>query len=79
MSAKTVKVGLLGIGEMGAAIATLYFFSGQAAEPVLYVLPLAVLTLSDAAAALAGSSYGRMRYTIEEGQKSIKVRLSSSW
>ena len=55
-----------------AAVATLYFFSGQAAEPVLYVLPLAVLTLSDAAAALAGSSYGRMRYTIEEGQKSIE-------
>lgn len=55
-----------------AAIGTLYFFSDGAAVPVLYVLPLAVLTLSDAAAAVAGSSYGRMHYIIEDGQKSIE-------
>lgn len=55
-----------------AAIGTLYFFSGQASTPVLYLLPLAVLTLSDAAAAVAGSSYGRLHYTIEDGQKSLE-------
>ncbi len=55
-----------------AAVGTLYFFSGQGAVPVLYILPLAVLTLSDAAAALAGTSYGRLRYTIEDGQKSLE-------
>lgn len=55
-----------------AAIATLYFFSDQASMPVLYLLPLAVLTLSDAAAAVAGSSYGRLHYTIEDGQKSLE-------
>lgn len=55
-----------------AAVGTLYFFSRGGAVPILYVLPLAVLTLSDAAAALTGSSYGRMRYTIEDGQKSIE-------
>lgn len=55
-----------------AAIGTLYFFSGQAGTPVLYLLPLAVLTLSDAAAAVAGSSYGRLHYTIEDGQKSLE-------
>lgn len=55
-----------------AAVGTLYFFSDGASDPVLYVLPLAVLTLSDAAAALAGSSYGRIHYTIEDGQKSIE-------
>lgn len=55
-----------------AAIGTLYFFSGQASTPVLYILPLAVLTLSDAAAAVAGSSYGRLHYAIEDGQKSLE-------
>lgn len=55
-----------------AAIGTLYFFSEQASIPVLYLLPLAVLTLSDAAAAVAGSSYGRLHYAIEDGQKSIE-------
>lgn len=55
-----------------AAIGTLYFFSDGAAMPVLYLLPLAVLTLSDAAAAVAGSSYGRVHYTIEDGQKSLE-------
>lgn len=55
-----------------AAVATLYFFSDQADTAVLYILPLAVLTLADAAAALAGSSYGRLRYTVEDGHKSIE-------
>lgn len=50
------------------AIAIVFFRSG--AEPVLYVLPIAILTLSDAAAALVGSNYGRSRFTIEAGQKS---------
>jgi phytol kinase len=55
-----------------AAVGTLYFLSGNASNPVLYNLPLAVLTLSDAAAALAGSTYGRIHYIIEDGQKSIE-------
>ncbi|MEL7177363.1 MAG: hypothetical protein AAGK28_12665 [Pseudomonadota bacterium] len=41
-------------------------------DMLLYALPLAVLTLSDAAAALAGSAYGRRFYTIEDGQKSLE-------
>lgn len=41
-------------------------------EPVLYILPLAILTLSDAAAALAGSSYGRRRFFVEDGEKTIE-------
>ncbi len=38
----------------------------------LYVLPIAVLTLADAAAALAGSTYGTKFFRIEEGQKSVE-------
>ncbi|MCY6383000.1 hypothetical protein [Hoeflea prorocentri] len=58
-----------------AAVGTLYFFSGNGSVAVLYLLPLAVLTLSDAAAAVAGSGYGRLVYTIEDGQKSIEGSL----
>jgi phytol kinase len=50
------------------AVAIVFFRSGNA--PVLYILPVAILTLSDAAAALVGSSYGRRRFTVEAGQKS---------
>jgi dolichol kinase len=39
-------------------------------ELVLYVLPLLILTLCDAASAVVGSTYGRTRFTVEEGDKS---------
>lgn len=38
----------------------------------LYVLPIAILTLADAAAALAGSTYGTKFYRVEAGEKSIE-------
>jgi phytol kinase len=38
----------------------------------LYVLPIAVLTLADAAAALTGSTYGRTFFRIEAGEKSVE-------
>lgn len=38
----------------------------------LYVLPIAVLTLADAAAALAGSAFGKRLFRVEDGMKSIE-------
>ncbi|MEM9756937.1 MAG: hypothetical protein AAF914_13120 [Pseudomonadota bacterium] len=55
---------------MLAAIAMLFVLHQD--QPILYVLPLAILTLADAAAALAGLRYGRIFYTTEDGQKSIE-------
>ncbi len=40
--------------------------------PVLYVLPILILTLCDAASALVGSLYGRRRFRVEEGAKSVE-------
>ncbi|MDP2080370.1 MAG: hypothetical protein U0934_07505 [Pseudotabrizicola sp.] len=37
-----------------------------------YVLPIAVLTLADAAAALAGTAYGTRRFKVEDGHKSVE-------
>ncbi len=41
-------------------------------DMLLYSLPLAVLALSDAAAALAGSTYGKRFYAVEDGRKSFE-------
>ncbi|WP_424944571.1 diacylglycerol/polyprenol kinase family protein [Aliiroseovarius crassostreae] len=46
------------------------FLAGD--ELYLYVLPIAVLTLADAAAALAGSTYGTRFFRVEDGEKSIE-------
>lgn len=65
-----------------AAIGTLYFFSDEASKPVLYLLPLAILTLADAAAAVTGTNYGRLRYAIEDGEKSLEgsvIFLMVAW
>lgn len=39
---------------------------------LFYILPIAVLTLADAAAALAGTTYGTKRYVVEDGDKSLE-------
>ncbi|PJI93137.1 phytol kinase [Yoonia maricola] len=55
---------------LALAVGTVFLLSdGQA---ILYILPIATLTLADAAAALTGSRYGRKFFTIEDGQKSIE-------
>lgn len=53
----------------------LLFFRSQG-MPVLYVLPILILTLSDAAAALVGSAYGRRHYLIADGVKSIEGTIA---
>ena len=55
---------------LAIAVGMCLFLSGD--QPWLYVLPIAILTLADAAAALAGSSYGRKFFIVEEGRKSIE-------
>ena len=39
---------------------------------ILYILPILILTLCDAASALIGSRYGRRVFQIEEGKKSVE-------
>ncbi len=59
-------------GDFLFAIAVGLTFLWAEREWLIYLLPLAILTLSDAAAALAGSTYGRKFFTIEDGQKSVE-------
>jgi dolichol kinase len=55
---------------LALAVGLVFLLSGR--EPLFYVLPLAVLTLSDAAAALAGTAYGRRFFEVEGGRKSLE-------
>lgn len=40
--------------------------------PVLYMLPILILTLCDAASAVVGSRYGKKTFSVEEGAKSVE-------
>ena len=57
-------------GDIWLALAIGFVFVQSEGNYILYALPIAVIALSDAAAALTGSSYGRTRYQVEEGVKS---------
>jgi len=52
------------------SVGFLFFFSID--NPVLFVLPIAVLTLSDAAAALVGTRYGQNLFEVEASTKSLE-------
>jgi len=52
------------------SIALLFLLSGE--QVVLYVLPLLILALCDAFAALVGVAYGRISFVVEQGKKSIE-------
>lgn len=59
-------------GDLLLALAVGTVFLLADGRAILYILPIATLTLADAAAALTGSRYGRKFFTIEDGQKSIE-------
>lgn len=55
---------------LAIAVGLCLFLSGD--QPFVYVLPIAVLTLADALAALIGTRYGTRFFNIEDGQKSVE-------
>ena len=57
-------------GDVWLALAIGFVFLQSKGDYVLYALPIAVIALSDAAAALTGTTYGRMRFAVLGGVKS---------
>jgi phytol kinase len=55
---------------LAVSVGLCLFLAGD--DLYLYALPIAVLTLADAAAALAGSTYGTRFFRIEDGRKSVE-------
>jgi phytol kinase len=69
-------------GELLFAISVALIFTLGHRQLVTYLLPIAILTLSDAAAALVGVRYGRMKFRIEGGYKSLEgavIFLLTAW
>lgn len=52
------------------SVSVLFFLSKG--DPVLYVLPLAVITISDACAAVIGTEYGRLKFGTNDRKKSVE-------
>ena len=56
------RIKRVSVGEFCFIAATAIVFALSAGDPVLYCIPMLLLTLADAAAALVGTAYGRHRY-----------------
>ena len=59
-------------GEIFLTLAVGFVFLRSEGQPILYALPLAVIALSDSAAALAGSAYGKRVFQVDDGTKSVE-------
>ncbi|SEW18569.1 hypothetical protein SAMN04488515_1472 [Cognatiyoonia koreensis] len=59
-------------GDLLLALAVGTVFLLADGRAILYILPIATLTLADAAAALTGSRYGSKFFTVEDGRKSLE-------
>jgi phytol kinase len=59
-------------GEIYLTLAIALIFFRSQGNAVLYVLPVLVVTLSDTASALIGTSYGRNRFAVADGSKSLE-------
>ncbi len=59
-------------GEIYLVLSVGLLFIRSTDMPILYVLPLLVVTLSDTASALVGTKYGQARFAVEEGTKSLE-------
>jgi phytol kinase len=59
-------------GDLLFLVAVTVLFVRAPGDPALYLLPIAVLTLSDAAAAVVGTEYGRRRFGARDRLKSME-------
>jgi phytol kinase len=59
-----------------AILFAIYTYSQERHRLILYSVPVLLLTLADAAAALIGVAYGRLRFVTAEGQKSAEGSLA---
>lgn len=65
----------LSYGEILFAPAVAAVFHGSQGQPILHVIPIAILTISDAAGALAGTRWGKRKYGCGDGFKTVEGSL----
>ncbi len=68
-------VGRVSVGEIAFPLAVALVFQLSLGRPLLFVIPVLVLTLADAAGALTGIRYGLQGYTTDDGRKSVEGSL----
>lgn len=64
------------LGEIYFPVAVAVVFVLSAGDRMLFVVPILVLTLADAVAALIGLRYGQTHYRTDEGVKSVEGSLA---
>lgn len=64
------------LGEIYFPLAIAILFSLSYQQPILFIIPVLLLTLADAVAALIGVRYGQTTYTTAEGVKSTEGSLA---
>lgn len=69
-------VGRSSLGDVFFPLSVLLLFAQAGREPVFYVVPMLLLALADAAAALVGTSWGRRSFTADEGLKTWEGSLA---
>ncbi len=69
-------VGRSSMGDVFFPVSVLLLFAQAGHEPVFYVVPMLLLALADAAAALVGTSWGRRSFTADEGFKTWEGSLA---
>jgi phytol kinase len=64
------------MGEIYFPLGVALVFTLSRGEPLLFVIPVALLTFADAAGALVGTRWGRHRFATLEGEKSVEGSLA---
>jgi len=64
------------LGEIYFPVAVALLFVLAKGDPILFGVPILILTLADALAALIGMRYGQVRYTTGEGEKSAEGSIA---
>lgn len=60
------------VGEYGFILSLLLLFTWAHDNPLLYGVPLLILAIADAFAALVGKAYGKLFYTVSGGGKTVE-------
>ncbi len=64
------------LGDIYFAVGVGGLFLFSSGDPLLFCIPILILTLADAAAAVTGLYYGRLRYVVVTGKKSVEGSLA---
>jgi phytol kinase len=72
LGAVLYRVDRVSLGELYFPLSVCLLFVLTSTHPLLFLIPVLVLTLADPAAAVIGSRYGHLRYTLVKGSKSVE-------